>query len=338
MNILVTGGAGYIGSHTCVELLNAGYGVVVVDNLCNSNPKSLERVEALTGKKVKFYEGDVRDEALMRKIFQENELSAVIHFAGLKAVGESVAQPWRYYDNNLNSTLVLTKVMGEAGVKRIIFSSSATVYSGDNEMPLRETSRTGNCTNPYGWTKYMTEQILSGMCNADKEWSVVLLRYFNPIGAHESGRIGEDPRGIPNNLMPYITQVAIGRRDHLSIFGNDYDTPDGTGVRDYIHVVDLAKGHVAAVKYVTENEGCEVFNLGTGTGYSALGVVHAFEEANGVKVPYEIVARRPGDLATCYADPAKSAEVLGWKAEKNLVDMCRDSWRWQSQNPMGYGE
>ena len=338
MNILVTGGAGYIGSHTCVELLNAGYGVVVVDNLCNSNPKSLERVEALTGKKVKFYEGDVRDEALMRKIFQENELSAVIHFAGLKAVGESVAQPWRYYDNNLNSTLVLTKVMGEAGVKRIIFSSSATVYSGDNEMPLRETSRTGNCTNPYGWTKYMTEQILSGMCNADKEWSVVLLRYFNPIGAHESGRIGEDPRGIPNNLMPYITQVAIGRRDHLSIFGNDYDTPDGTGVRDYIHVVDLAKGHVAAVKYVTENEGCEVFNLGTGTGYSVLDMVHAFEEANGVKVPYEIVARRPGDLATCYADPAKSAEILGWKAEKNLVDMCRDSWRWQSQNPMGYGE
>ena len=338
MNILVTGGAGYIGSHTCVELLNAGYGVVVVDNLCNSNPKSLERVEALTGKKVKFYEGDVRDEALMRKIFQENELSAVIHFAGLKAVGESVAQPWRYYDNNLNSTLVLTKVMGEAGVKRIIFSSSATVYSGDNEMPLRETSRTGNCTNPSGWTKYMTEQILSGMCNADKEWSVVLLRYFNPIGAHESGRIGEDPRGIPNNLMPYITQVAIGRRDHLSIFGNDYDTPDGTGVRDYIHVVDLAKGHVAAVKYVTENEGCEVFNLGTGTGYSVLDMVHAFEEANGVKVPYEIVARRPGDLATCYADPAKSAEVLGWKAEKNLVDMCRDSWRWQSQNPMGYGE
>ncbi len=338
MNILVTGGAGYIGSHTCVELLNAGYGAIVVDNLCNSNPKSLERVEELTGKKLKFYEGDVRDEALLRKIFAENEISAVIHFAGLKAVGESVAQPWRYYDNNLNSTLVLTKVMGEVGVKRIIFSSSATVYSGDNEMPLRESSRTGNCTNPYGWTKYMTEQILSGMCTADKDWSVVLLRYFNPIGAHESGRIGEDPRGIPNNLMPYITQVAIGRRDHLSVFGNDYDTHDGTGVRDYIHVVDLAKGHVAAVKYVTGNQGCEVFNLGTGTGYSVLDMVHAFEEANGVKVPYEIVARRPGDLATCYADPAKSAQVLGWKAEKNLVDMCRDSWRWQSQNPMGYGE
>ena len=338
MNILVTGGAGYIGSHTCLELLSSGYGVVVVDNLCNSNPKSLDRVEALTGKKLKFYEGDVRDEELLRKIFAENEISAVIHFAGLKAVGESVAQPWRYYDNNLNSTLVLTKVMGEAGVKRIIFSSSATVYSGENEMPLRENSRTGNCTNPYGWTKYMTEQILSGMAHADPEWSIVLLRYFNPIGAHESGRIGEDPRGIPNNLMPYITQVAIGRRDHLSVFGNDYDTPDGTGVRDYIHVVDLAKGHVAAVKYVVGTQGCEVFNLGTGTGYSVLDMVKAFEKANGVKVPYQIVDRRPGDLPTCYADPAKSAEVLGWKAEKNLEDMCRDSWRWLSQNPMGYGE
>ena len=338
MNILVTGGAGYIGSHTCLELLSSGYGVVVVDNLCNSNPKSLDRVEALTGKKLKFYEGDVRDEELLRKIFAENEISAVIHFAGLKAVGESVAQPWRYYDNNLNSTLVLTKVMGEAGVKRIIFSSSATVYSGENEMPLRENSRTGNCTNPYGWTKYMTEQILSGMAHADPEWSIVLLRYFNPIGAHESGRIGEDPRGIPNNLMPYITQVAIGRRDHLSVFGNDYDTPDGTGVRDYIHVVDLAKGHVAAVKYVVGTQGCEVFNLGTGTGYSVLDMVKAFEKANGVKVPYQIVDRRPGDLPTCYADPAKSARVLGWKAEKNLEDMCRDSWRWQSQNPMGYGE
>lgn len=338
MNILVTGGAGYIGSHTCLELLNSGYGVVVVDNLCNSNSKSLDRVEELTGKKVRFYEGDVRDEALLRKIFAENDIAAVIHFAGLKAVGESVTQPWRYYDNNLNSTLVLTKVMGEAGCKKIIFSSSATVYSGDNEMPLRETSRTGNCTNPYGWTKYMTEQILSGMAYADKEWSVVLLRYFNPIGAHESGRIGEDPRGIPNNLMPYITQVAIGRREKLSIFGNDYDTPDGTGVRDYIHVVDLAKGHVSAIRYTLENLGCEVFNLGTGVGYSVLDMVKAFEKANGVAVPYQIVDRRPGDLPTCYADPAKSAEKLHWKAEKNLEDMCRDSWRWQSQNPMGYGE
>ena len=303
MNVLVTGGSGYIGSHTCVELLNEGYGVVVIDNLCNSNPKSLDRVRELTGKDLKFYEGDVRDEALLRKIFAENEIGCVIHFAGLKAVGESVAQPWRYYDNNLNSTLVLTKVMADVGVKKIIFSSSATVYSGDNEMPLRETSKTGNCTNPYGWTKYMTEQILSGMATADKEWSIVLLRYFNPVGAHISGTIGEDPRGIPNNLMPFISQTAVGRREFLSIYGNDYDTHDGTGVRDYIHVVDLARGHVAAVRYAEAHTGCEVFNLGT-----------------------------------CYADPAKSAEKLGWKAEKTLVDMCRDTWRWQSQNPMGFGE
>ena len=338
MNVLVTGGAGYIGSHTCVELLNEGYGVVVIDNLCNSNPKSLDRVRELTGKDLRFYEGDVRDEALLRKIFAENEIGCVIHFAGLKAVGESVAMPWEYYDNNLNSTLVLTKVMKELGMKKIIFSSSATVYSGDNEMPLRETSKTGNCTNPYGWTKYMTEQILSGMAHADKEWSIVLLRYFNPIGAHISGRIGEDPRGIPNNLMPYITQVAIGRREFLSVYGNDYDTHDGTGVRDYIHVVDLARGHVAAVRYALANPGCDVFNLGTGTGYSVLDMVHAFREVNNVELPYKIVDRRPGDLATCYADPAKSAEKLGWKAERNLHDMCRDSWRWQSSNPKGYSE
>ena len=338
MKVLVTGGAGYIGSHTCVELMESGHDVVVVDNLCNSNPKSLERVEALTGKRLKFYQGDVRDEALLRRIFAENEISSVIHFAGLKAVGESVAQPWRYYDNNLNSTLVLTKVMADVGVKSIIFSSSATVYSGDNEMPLRETSRTGGCTNPYGWTKYMTEQILSGMAHADPAWSVVLLRYFNPIGAHESGMLGEDPRGIPNNLMPSITQVAIGRRDHLSVFGSDYDTPDGTGVRDYIHVVDLAKGHVAAVKYAGSHTGCEVFNLGTGVGYSVLDMVKTFQEVNGVPIPYQIADRRPGDLPVCYADPSKSAEVLGWKAEKNLRDMCRDSWNWQSRNPMGYGE
>lgn len=338
MNVLVTGGAGYIGSHTCVELINAGYNVIVIDNLCNSNAKSLERVAALTGKPVKFYEGDVRDEVLLHKIFAENQINSVIHFAGLKAVGESVAQPWRYYDNNLNSTLVLTKVMGECGCKNIIFSSSATVYSSDNEMPLRETSRTGNCTNPYGWTKYMTEQILSGMARADKEWSIVLLRYFNPIGAHESGTIGEDPRGIPNNLMPYITQVAIGRRPYLSIYGNDYDTHDGTGVRDYIHVVDLAKGHVAAVKYAVENSGCEVFNLGTGTGYSVLDMVKAFNAANGLELPYKIVDRRPGDIATCYADPTKSAEQLKWKAEHTLEDMCRDSWNWQSKNPNGFGE
>ena len=338
MNVLVTGGAGYIGSHTCVELLNEGHGVVVIDNLCNSNPKSLDRVKTITGKDLTFYEGDVRDEALLRKIFAAHDIGCVIHFAGLKAVGESVAMPWEYYDNNLNSTLVLTKVMKEVGMKNIIFSSSATVYSGENEMPLRETSRTGGCTNPYGWTKYMTEQILSGMAHADGEWGIVLLRYFNPIGAHESGLIGEDPRGIPNNLMPYITQVAIGRREHLNVFGNDYDTHDGTGVRDYIHVVDLARGHVAAVNYVAANRGCQVFNLGTGTGYSVLDMVKAFETANGVKVPYVITDRRPGDLATCYADPAKSAEILGWKATHNLEDMCRDSWNWQSKNPMGYRE
>ena len=338
MNVFVTGGAGYIGSHTCLELLGKGYGVVVVDNLCNSNTESLNRVERLTGKSIKFYEGDVRDEALLKKIFAENEIDCVIHFAGLKAVGQSVAMPWEYYDNNLNSTLVLTKVMKEAGVKNIIFSSSATVYTADNEMPLRETSRTGHCTNPYGWTKYMTEQILSGMAHADKAWSICLLRYFNPIGAHESGQIGEDPRGIPNNLMPYITQVAVGRREKLSIYGNDYDTHDGTGVRDYIHVVDLAKGHVAAVEYVTKHTGCEVFNLGTGTGYSVLDMVNTFRQVNNVTLSYAIVDRRPGDIATCYADPTKSAQVLGWKAEKTLADMCRDAWNWQKNNPMGYGE
>ena len=338
MNVLVTGGAGYIGSHTCVELLNCGHVVVVIDNLCNSNPKSLEQVQKITGKEVIFYAGDVRDEALLRRIFTAHSIDCVIHFAGLKAVGESVAQPWRYYDNNLNSTLVLTKVMEAVGVKKLIFSSSATVYTADNEMPLREDSRTGECTNPYGWTKYMTEKILADLAAADPEWSVVLLRYFNPIGAHASGLIGEDPRGIPNNLMPYITQVAVGRREKLSIYGNDYDTHDGTGVRDYIHVVDLAKGHVAAVSYADRNTGCEVFNLGTGTGYSVLDMVESFVAANQVAVPYKIVERRPGDIATCYSDPSKSAMVLGWKAEKILTDMCRDSWNWQSKNPNGYGE
>jgi len=338
MNVLVTGGAGYIGSHTCLELLQSGYGVVVIDNLCNSNPKALDRVQELAGKSLRFYEGDVRDEALLRKIFAENAIDSVIHFAGLKAVGESVAKPWEYYDNNLNSTLVLTKVMKEVGMKNIIFSSSATVYTATNEMPLREDSITGGCTNPYGWTKYMTEQILSGIAHADPQWSVCLLRYFNPIGAHESGRIGEDPRGIPNNLMPYITQVAIGRREKLSVYGNDYDTHDGTGVRDYIHVVDLAKGHVAAVKYTAAHRGAEVFNLGTGVGYSVLDMVNTFREVNQVALPYQIVERRPGDIATCYADPAKSEALLGWKAEKSLADMCRDSWNWQSNNPQGYGE
>ena len=338
MNVLVTGGAGYIGSHTCVELLENGYGVVVIDNLVNANPVSLKRVEQITDKTVKFYEGDVRDEALLRKIFAENDISCVIHFAGLKAVGESVEKPWEYYDNNLNTTLVLTKVMKEVGMKSIIFSSSATVYTSDNEMPLKETSRTGGCTNPYGWTKYMTEQILSGISHADPDWSVVLLRYFNPIGAHKSGLMGENPRGIPNNLMPYITQVAIGRREKLSIFGNDYPTPDGTCVRDYIHVMDLAKGHVAAVKFATENKGTEVFNLGTGIGYSVMDTVNTFMEVNHVNVPYQIVGRRAGDIATCYADPAKSKEVLGWTAQETLADMCRDSWNWQQKNPEGYGE
>jgi len=338
MNVLVTGGAGYIGSHTCLELLNRDYGVVVIDNLCNANPKALARVEELAGKPLKFYEGDVRDEALLTKIFTENEIGCVIHFAGLKAVGESVSIPWKYYDNNLNSTLVLTKVMKRMGMKNLIFSSSATVYTADNEMPLKETSRTGNCTNPYGWTKFMTEQILSGIAFAEPDWSICLLRYFNPIGAHESGRIGEDPRGVPNNLMPYITQVAVGRRAELSVYGDDYDTPDGTGVRDYIHVVDLAKGHVAAVEYVAKHSGCSVFNLGTGTGYSVLDMVKTFREVNKVALPYKITARRPGDIATCFADPAKSFRELGWKAEKTLADMCRDSWNWQKNNPMGYGD
>ena len=336
MNILVTGGAGYIGSHTCLELLNSGYGVIVIDNLCNSNPVSLARVQELTGKTLKFYEGDVRDEALLQKIFKENEIGCVIHFAGLKAVGESVAKPWEYYDNNINSTLMLTKVMKEAGVMNLIFSSSATVYTAGSEMPLTETSPTGGCTNPYGWTKYMSEQILSGIGAADPRWGICLLRYFNPIGAHESGRIGEDPRGIPNNLMPYITQVAVGRREKLSVFGNDYDTPDGTGVRDYIHVVDLAKGHVAAIDYICNHPGVEIFNLGTGTGYSVLDMVKAFRNVNNVALPYVIAPRRPGDIAVCYADPAKSAKILGWKAEKNLSDMCRDSWNWQKNNPDGY--
>ncbi len=337
MSVLVTGGAGYIGSHTCVELLEKGHSVIVVDNLCNANPESLNRVKEITGKDLAFYQADVRDEQALTAIFSNHRIDCVIHFAGLKAVGESVAQPWRYYDNNLNSTLVLTKVMKAFGVGNLIFSSSATVYTADNEMPLNEESRTGNCTNPYGWTKYMTEQILSGMANADPMWSVVLLRYFNPIGAHESGRIGEDPNGVPNNLMPFISQVAVGRREQLSIFGNDYDTHDGTGVRDYIHVVDLAQGHVAAVEYACCHSGCEVFNLGTGTGYSVLDMVNAFQKVNGVAVPYVIAPRRPGDIATCYADPAKSRQILHWQAQKTLEDMCRDTWNWQKNNPMGYG-
>ena len=338
MTVLVCGGMGYIGSHTCVELLERDMDVIIVDNLVNSKTESMKRVAEITGKMPLFYELDLRDEAKLSAVFEAHKIDCVIHFAGLKAVGESVAQPMMYYDNNLNSTLTLCRVMEKYGCKRIIFSSSATVYSGDNEMPLTETSKTGNCTNPYGWTKYMGEIILRDIAAADPQWSVVLLRYFNPVGAHISGKIGEDPKGIPNNLMPYISQVAVGRREKLGVFGNDYPTHDGTGVRDYIHVVDLARGHVAAIDYVMAHQGAEVFNLGTGTGYSVLDMVHAFEEANAVPIPYEIQARRPGDLATCYANPVKSAEQLHWQATHTLVDMCRDSFRWQSQNPMGYGE
>ena len=338
MNVLVTGGAGYIGSHTCVELLQRDMGVVVVDNLVNSSPKAIERVEQITGKHVDFYVKDVRDREAMNAIFDKHQIDCVIHFAGLKAVGESVDMPLEYYDNNLFSTVTLCEVMRDHGVKNIVFSSSATVYSGDNEMPLREASRTGMCTNPYGWTKYMSEQILRDTAKSDNDWAIVLLRYFNPIGAHSSGLIGEDPRGIPNNLMPFISQVAIGRREYLNVFGDDYDTPDGTGVRDYIHVVDLARGHVAAINYMQQHKGESVFNLGTGNGYSVLDMVHAFEKVTGRKVPYRIAPRRPGDLATVYASPDKSAELLGWKAEYGLEDMCRDTWAWQSKNPMGYGE
>ena len=336
MKILVTGGAGYIGSHTCVELLNKGMEVVVVDNLVNANPKSLERVQQIAGKDLSFYQVDVRDRNELDKIFTKHDIDCVIHFAGLKAVGESVSMPLEYYDNNLNSTIVLCQTMKEHGVKDIVFSSSATVYSSDNEVPLAEDSRTGMCTNPYGWTKYMNEQILRDTAKAVDDWSVSLLRYFNPIGAHSSGLIGEDPRGIPNNLMPYISQVAVGRREKLSVYGNDYDTHDGTGVRDYIHVVDLARGHVAAIEYMVKNRGESVFNLGTGTGYSVLDMVKAFEKASGVTIPYQIVDRRPGDIGTVYASPDKSAQLLGWKAQYTLEDMCRDAWAWQSKNPMGY--
>ena len=336
MKILVTGGAGYIGSHTCVELLNKGMEVVVIDNLVNSNAKSLERVQQITGKKLDFYQKDVRDRAALDEIFEKHDINCVIHFAGLKAVGESVRMPLEYYDNNLFSTVTLCEAMREHNVKNIVFSSSATVYSSDNEVPFSESSRTGMCTNPYGWTKYMNEQILRDTAKAIEDWSVVLLRYFNPIGAHPSGLIGEDPRGIPNNLMPYISQVAVGRRDHLSVFGDDYDTHDGTGVRDYIHVVDLAKGHVKAIEYSAEHKGTEIFNLGTGVGYSVLDIVKAFEKANSIKIPYVIKPRRAGDIAECFADATKAKEILGWTAEKNLEDMCRDSWNWQSHNVNGY--
>ena len=336
MTVLVTGGMGYIGSHTCVELLEKGMDVVIIDNLVNSSAEAGNRIEKITGKPVTFYEFDVRDRKKLDAVFEKHDIECVIHFAGLKAVGESVQMPLEYYDNNLRSTITLCQSMRAHGVKKIIFSSSATVYSADNDMPLYETSKIGQCTNPYGWTKFMCEQILRDFVTSDPTWSVVLLRYFNPIGAHESGLIGEDPKGIPNNLMPYICQTAVGRRDHLTVFGNDYDTHDGTGVRDYLHVMDLAEGHVCAVDYARKNSGITEINLGTGTGYSVLDMVHAFEKANGLTIPYVIAPRRPGDLATVYADPSKSHEVLHWRAELTLEDMCRDSWNWQKQNPFGY--
>ncbi|MBQ7007257.1 MAG: UDP-glucose 4-epimerase GalE [Oscillospiraceae bacterium] len=336
MAILVTGGAGYIGSHTVVELLENGREVVVVDNLCNSSEKSLERVKEITGRDVKFYKADILDKAALEEIFEKESIESVIHFAGLKAVGESVAKPWEYYNNNITGTLVLLEVMKNHGCKNIIFSSSATVYGDPAFVPITEECPKGVCTNPYGWTKSMLEQILTDIQKADKEWNVVILRYFNPIGAHISGKIGENPNGIPNNLMPYITQVAVGKLQQLGVFGDDYDTHDGTGVRDYIHVVDLAKGHVKALRKLEENAGLCLYNLGTGTGYSVLDMVKSFEKANGVPVPYAIKDRRPGDIATCYADATKAKNELGWEAENGIEEMCRDAWRWQSQNPNGF--
>ena len=327
--ILLTGGTGFIGSHTAVEAIDAGFDVVIADDLSNSEESVVDRIEQITGNRPAFYKTNIADKSAIEKVFVENSIDAVIHFAGFKAVGESVEKPVEYYRNNLDTTLTLLEVMREYNVKKFIFSSSATVYSLVDDVPFTEESGPLGCTNPYGWTKYMIEQILKDVCAADPEMSVVLLRYFNPIGAHESGLIGEKPSGIPNNLMPYITQVAQGIRPHLNVFGNDYPTPDGTGVRDYIHMVDLAKGHLAALEYSDKHTGCEVFNLGTGHGYSVLDLVKTFERVNGVEIPYEIVERRAGDIAICYADTHKVETVLGWKAEKGIEDMCRDSWRWQ---------
>lgn len=338
MAILVTGGAGYIGSHTVVELQNAGYDVVVLDNLSNSSEKSLERVAKITGKPVTFYKADILDREALNDIFAKEKVECVIHFAGLKAVGESVAKPWEYYQNNIAGTLILVDVMRQHGVKNIIFSSSSTVYGMPDTIPVTEESPKKDCTNPYGWTKSMLEQILSDIQKADPQWNVILLRYFNPIGAHQSGTIGENPNGIPNNLMPYITQVAVGKRSELGIFGNDYNTPDGTGVRDYIHVVDLADGHVKALKKIKENAGLCIYNLGTGVGYSVLDLVKTFEETTGVKVPYSIKERRAGDIDANYADASKAKRELGWEAKYGVKEMCADSWRWQSQNPNGYEE
>lgn len=337
MSILVTGGAGYIGSHTCVELINAGHDVVVIDNYCNSSAESVKRVEKIVGKKIKLYEGDVRDAKLLDRIFAENKIESVIHFAGLKAVGESCAMPIEYYDNNLGGTLVLLKAMRKAGCKKIVFSSSATVYGSPEKLPLDENCKVGGTTNPYGTSKYFQEIMLRDVYAADNEWTIVLLRYFNPVGAHESGTIGEDPKGIPNNLTPYIAKVAIGELKEVGVFGNDYDTPDGTGVRDYIHVVDLAKGHVAAIEH-TPNSGVYTYNLGTGIGYSVLDVIHAFEKACGHEIAYSIKPRRPGDIAACYADASKAKRELGWQAKLGIDEMCASLWKWQTQNPKGYNK
>ena len=338
MAILVTGGAGFIGSHTVVELQNAGYEVVVVDNLSNSSEKSLKRVEEITGKPVKFYKADILDNPALEEIFQKESIDSCIHFAGLKAVGESVQKPWEYYHNNITGTLLLLDVMRKHNVKNIVFSSSATVYGSPEVVPVTEECPKGEITNPYGQTKAMLEQVLTDIYKADNEWNVVLLRYFNPIGAHKSGKIGENPNGIPNNLMPYITQVAVGKLEKLGVFGDDYDTPDGTGVRDYIHVVDLAKGHVKAIEKVKENPGLKIYNLGTGIGYSVLDIVKNFEEATGITIPYEIKPRRAGDIATNYADASLAKRELGWTAENGIKEMCQDAWRWQSQNPNGFEE
>ena len=334
--VLVTGGAGFIGSHTSVELLNAGYDIIILDNFVNSKPESLKRIKELTGKDFKFYQADIRDEEAMTKVFAENKIDAVIHFAGLKSVPQSIKEPLNYYDNNIAGTVCLCRVMDKAGCKKLVFSSSATVYGSKNPSPLREDMPTGGTTNPYGTTKYFIEQILQDLCVSDSEWGVSILRYFNPIGAHKSGRIGEDPNGIPGNLMPYITQVAIGKLECLNVCGNDYPTPDGTGVRDYIHVVDLALGHIKALDRLLKVKGCEVYNLGTGKGYSVLEVLHAFEKACGKQIPYVIDPRRPGDIAECYADPTKAKNELGWVAEYGIEEMCADSWNWQKNNPNGY--
>lgn len=338
MKILVTGGAGYIGSHTCVELTEEGYEVVIVDNLYNASEKAVERIKEITGKDVVFYRADIRDYNAMNDIFAKEKPEAVIHFAGMKAVGESVSKPMEYYENNIGGTLTLCKAMRENGCKNMIFSSSATVYGDPAFIPITEECPKGVCTNPYGWTKHMLEQILTDIQTSDPEWNVILLRYFNPIGAHKSGLIGEDPKGIPNNLLPYVAQVAIGKLECVGVFGNDYDTPDGTGVRDYIHVVDLAKGHVKAVRKLMEKPGVKIYNLGTGKGYSVLDVIKAFEKACGKKIPYQIKERRPGDIATCYSDATLAKEELGWEAEYGMDEMCADSWRWQSKNPNGYAD